>query len=472
MKAGGDYAIEGFGNTYTDYSGVNFPAYPGPPGSNTYPGLTGSVDGTLNCQACHDPKSGAAQANAWMTTPTRAVCGSCHDNVNFASGLNHAGGAQIDDKLCANCHIPQGELEFDASIMGAHTIPARSTQIAGLVAKILKVTNGSAGKAPTVTFTLQDNSGKGVPLSDTNHMDLVMAGPTIDYGNVSFGPDVTTPGYVAEDPTKLAACSNDGTCTYTFQHAIPANAIGTYSIGLEARKVFTLNPGMVNQSTQQVGAANPVFNFSVDGTPVKPRRTVVALANCNNCHAGLSMHGENRNQIEMCVLCHNPSENDASQRPANAGPPQSVNFALMIHNIHTGPLMQSQNRTYVVYGFGGSTSNYEGSAGSVWGNFAKGTSFLFPSMSPSGGVGNTQACHMCHTNNSQELPLQAGLNTVSQPQGPITSMGATTAACTACHGDSAALSHVTANTTAQFGESCEVCHSAGAAFDVNQVHAQ
>src|ERR1039457_6620638 len=68
----------------------------------------------------------------------------------------------------------------------------------------------------------------------------------------------------------------------------------------------------------------------------------VDINKCNGCHSYLSLHGENRNQIEMCALCHNPSENDSSQRPNavvasdKALPPQSVNFALMVHKIHTG----------------------------------------------------------------------------------------------------------------------------------------
>jgi len=40
----------------------------------------------------------------------------CHDNVNFATGVNHPSGPQSDDNRCR--HIPQGELPFDASIMG------------------------------------------------------------------------------------------------------------------------------------------------------------------------------------------------------------------------------------------------------------------------------------------------------------------------------------------------------------------
>src|SRR5205823_3427528 len=111
-------------------------------------------------------------------------------------------GPQAGDNLCANCHIPQGELEFDASILGAHTIPDQSATITGLNFTLVKVVNGGAGQKPSVTFTVRDNSGNGIPMtafkSGSGSLSLTMAGSTADYGYTSFGSDVTTPGYVAE----------------------------------------------------------------------------------------------------------------------------------------------------------------------------------------------------------------------------------------------------------------------------------
>ena len=87
------------------------------------------------CESCHEQKSGAAQADAYLKNPSRAACGSCHDNVNFATGANHVNLPQVSDNQCANCHLPQGELEFDASIKGAHTIPQRVGDAPRLVAQ-------------------------------------------------------------------------------------------------------------------------------------------------------------------------------------------------------------------------------------------------------------------------------------------------------------------------------------------------
>ena len=69
--------------------------------------------------------------------------------------------------MCAQCHIPQGELEFDASILGAHTIPDQSKTIPGLNLTLTKVANGAAGQKPTVTFTVKDNAGNPIPMSSS-----------------------------------------------------------------------------------------------------------------------------------------------------------------------------------------------------------------------------------------------------------------------------------------------------------------
>ena len=45
-------------------------------------------------------RPGAAQADAWLKNPSRAACGSCHDNVNFATGENHVNLPQVDDNQC------------------------------------------------------------------------------------------------------------------------------------------------------------------------------------------------------------------------------------------------------------------------------------------------------------------------------------------------------------------------------------
>jgi len=73
VKAGTPYQIIGFQQSVNDYSTVVFPS------------------DVRNCTICHTPT--AAQAKNYITNQSRAACGSCHDNVDFASGKNHAGEA-------------------------------------------------------------------------------------------------------------------------------------------------------------------------------------------------------------------------------------------------------------------------------------------------------------------------------------------------------------------------------------------
>jgi OmcA/MtrC family decaheme c-type cytochrome len=308
---------------------------------------------------------------------------------------------------------------------------------------------------------VKDNSGAPVPLSSLNNLSLLMAGPTTDYGYTSFGSDVTTPGYVSESATTAAQCGGDGVCTYTFTHAVPAGAHGTFAIGIEGRRTETLLPGTVTQMDVQYGGDNKVAYFSVDGSTVKPRRQVAQIASCNQCHVDLTLHGSNRNDVEMCIFCHNPSNTDGAQRP-NASDPaertkpnQGINFNLLIHRIHTGENLKDSGKNYTVIGRNGSINDF--------------THVRFPLMSPQGGPGDTRNCAKCHINDSQANP--AGVNDVLDPQGYINPAKPISAACIGCHVDSAASSHMLGNTTS-IGESCAVCHSSGSAFDVDKMHAQ
>ena len=115
MQAGTQYQIIGFNQSVTDWSTVALPSDPR---------HCAVLPRTHNGDGRHAGQRVAEE-------PSRAACGGCHDNVNFATGENHVNLPQVSDNQCANCHIPQGELEFDASIKGAHTVPTESATRAG-----------------------------------------------------------------------------------------------------------------------------------------------------------------------------------------------------------------------------------------------------------------------------------------------------------------------------------------------------
>ncbi len=387
-----------------------------------------------NCTTCHAPP--ATQNTTWYTYPSQAACGSCHDNINWTTGEGHPAGVQPDSS-CASCHQPVGDREWDASVQGAHTVPYNSTQLKGLNAEILSVTHTAPGEFPVVQFRITNNDGTVLPPGPfTSNLNLLMGGPTADY---------------AINPYRERAdgATFDGSkCTYTFTHAIPADATGTWAFSIEARRTVNLDPHPNNATTFTEGAMNPVAYASVDGSAPEPRRTVVDLANCNKCHARLALHGGQRLNTEECVICHNPNENDSARRPADAAPPESVDFKRMIHRIHTG---EELTQIYTVYGFGGSVNNFN--------------HVLYP--------GDRRDCLQCHVEGSQQVsenPPPGLLPTVTLRDW-YTPQQHNAAACLGCHDGQAAAAHAY-SMTAPFGEACAACHGEEADFAVDKVHAQ
>jgi OmcA/MtrC family decaheme c-type cytochrome len=407
-----------------------------------------------NCANCHAGRVATqvpTQSDTWFTKPSRAACGSCHDDINWVTGANHAAGAQANDSACASCHVPQGDQEWDAGIKTAHTVPDKSKQLPGLNATILGVTNVGPGKRPTVTFKLTNGDGTIVDpknIGASASLSLLLAGPTTDYGTAQAAPAQP----ISESAT--GASFNGSVATYTFSKAIPATATGTWAVAVQTRRTITLNPSpRQGPATYTEGAVNPVTYVAVtDGAPV-PRRTVVALANCNKCHDRLATtfsHGGQRIAIEFCVFCHNPNADDSPVRPAAANPPESISFKRMIHRVHSGTNL-TQN--YTIYGFGGAVTTFN--------------DVLYP--------GNREVCVQCHTSTSTySLPLDTGtiptitLRDYFSPQGPAT------AACLGCHDNIDAAAHAYLNTVTSpfFGEACASCHGTGKDWDVVKVHAQ
>jgi OmcA/MtrC family decaheme c-type cytochrome len=414
VKAGTPYRIWHRGN-WSDFSNVGFPS---------------GTDELMTCTVCHQ---NAPQANQYMTAPSRAACGACHDDVNFASGQNHVNLPQVNDNQCTQCHITQGPTEFDASVKGAHTVTTRSAQMPGLVFKFVNVTNAKPGQKPTVTFIVNDKSGAPVDISKLSFLNLVLAGPTTDYN-----------GYVSEDVRK--ATSSGGQYTYTFTAAIPANAKGSYAVGIEGYNNYTINPGTVNAATVRDIGFNQVTYFSVDDSKVAARRQVVSQANCNTCHNQLMLHGGIRQNVEYCVVCHNPGVTDVSQR-ASTDTPESINFKTMIHKIHTGEDLKTD---FTVMGHNKSVNNYN----------------------EVGYVGDRRDCTACHLAGTYQVTVPDTLISQVAPRDYINPLPPVTGACLSCHTTKAAAAHAAVNISSTLGESCAACHGPTSDASVDKVHAR
>jgi OmcA/MtrC family decaheme c-type cytochrome len=419
--------IIGNAQSVHDFSGVTYP------------------QDVRNCKTCHEgsvPANKGTQSDVWYTKPSREACGSCHDDINWATGANHPAGAQANDNACASCHQPASAAEFDASIKGAHTIPIKSTQLKGITATVVSVKDLVAGKKPTAVFSLKNGDGTAIDPSKLATFSPIVGGPTSSYSWYRREEGRTTGVFDAAT----------GNFTFTFANALPADASGTWTVSADIRRNATLKRGDGGADIAvQESTINPIKYTAVSGL-LSPRRTVVTTALCNSCHETLSLHGGQRNTTEECVICHNPVENDSARRPANTGAPESISFQRIIHRIHTG---EELTQDFTIYGFGNVPINF---------NEVK-----FP--------GDRRNCAKCHAGNSHLLPLPTGISSVTTLRDYFTPQGPATAACLGCHDGRDAAAHAYLNTVTFPGtnipaEACATCHGTGKDWAVDKVHAR
>lgn len=412
VQAGNPYQIIGYHQTVHDYSEVVF-----------------SQD-IRNCATCHRPDS--PEGDIWMTRPTRAACGSCHDDIVWETGEGHLDTPQLDDSACGNCHIPQGDHEYDTSIVGAHTIPEKSSQLAGLHMEILDVTNASPGVTPTVTFRLTDNEGNFVDPDALDRLSILVGGPTVDYKE-----------YWRESPSGYT--STGDTVTYTMETPFPADASGTYAVSADAYRYVYIDDGSEEGYRVRECAFNPIYYVEL-GTSraVEARRDVVSLEKCNVCHDRLALHGGQRFAMEECVICHHALESDISVRPEEELPEESVHLKWLIHRLHTGHELEND---FTVYGHGGREHNYN----------------------HVGYPGLREYCEACHIEETYYVPLPEGtLDTITK-RDYYSPMKPAAAACLSCHSTVDAAAHAYVS-TAPFGESCASCHGEERDYSVGLVH--
>lgn len=385
-----------------------------------------------NCTTCHD---GGAESDHYKTAPNTAGCTSCHDDVDPALGENHPGRGHADNE-CTECHIPEGD-EFDISVTGAHTIPINSSQIAGMNLEIVNVEGAEPGGALTITFKISDNAGNVIEPAATDRLAVTLAGPTTDYLN--RWTEVIDPELIED--------AGDGNVSYTMTQVIPAEATGTYAVGMEGFVMETIS-GV--DDPVRVSAFNPITYVALDGGEPDPRRQVVDRELCNACHDDLALHGTIRKNTEYCVMCHNPLGTDEAQRPAEDLPPETIHLKVLLHRIHTGEELQD-SQPYIVYGFGGSAHDY--------------SEVVFP--------GNRADCQTCHIEGSYTLPLPADAEPttiVTEAGQEVSSSLPIVSACTSCHDTQAAKGHSELQTTSSGIETCQVCHGQNREFDVAEIH--
>ncbi len=453
------------------------------------PGTTYEIDGTVfaekqddgsvtgvafpraieECLTCH---AEGPTAEFYRTKPSAPACATCHDDVNPSlattdagpPGTNHPPGAYADGQ-CSACHAATQNQEFDISVPGAHVVPAKSAQLAGLNVTISAVSSHAPGQRPTITFTVSDDDG--TPLRDLSALSSLAfnyAGPTTDYvTQLNGNPLGSSPSGTLVGPDAA------GVFQFTPNAALPVDATGTWSLGAEARRTVQLT----SQVSATEAAVNPLVTFTVDDSAPLVRRTVVDNQLCGSCHGELSkdfsVHGGSRNQTDYCVLCHNSQQSDAGRRSrdpaevAAGASNETIDFKVLIHKLHRGADLEQQPN--LVYGFGPNPPGY---------SIHEFSDLLFP--------GDLRICASCHVDDSELIPPYPGtalptLRTQLDPESGAAvpadppQTAPITAVCTACHDSDAAIAHAQTQTAPDGAEACAVCHAEGRDVAVSSAHA-
>ncbi|MGL6223737.1 MAG: OmcA/MtrC family decaheme c-type cytochrome, partial [Steroidobacteraceae bacterium] len=326
------YKIWGYGNYLIDYSHIEFP------------------QDLRNCQTCHqESDADTPQASNWRTTVNIAACGSCHDDVNFATGAGHSTGITATDAQCDQCHGPAST--FNLRPEQVHKVPGLE---AGkkFAFTIVSVSNTAPGQFPVVTFKVTDptnanavyNIHTAAPFTQcaggNSRLSVDVAWSTADYTNYGSGLNPGQP--IQMNP--LNACggssvaNSDGSFTVTSTTAIPANATGSVGVALEGHPALDADgDGVIDRI-----AVTNVHTFKpITGTTATPRRDLVDVARCDQCHKQLTLHGNNRtDDVQVCVMCHNPNATDIGRRVAGSQcvtqlgtDDETVDMKYMIHAI-------------------------------------------------------------------------------------------------------------------------------------------
>ena len=462
------------------------------------PGTFGIRD-VRNCTKCHQ---GGLDSGNWTARPTIEACGSCHVNVNFATGAGHLGGAYSNSSACLLCHTP-GVVDTEVSHRTENLTPNNPTLTTGLDVFEYNITSVTVdNNVPVVEFRITingspltipaDNTGKAIPPSgySTNSSPSFLVAWALpqdnvttpaDYNNLNSPaiPNLTSPtatGNGAGQPPSVQLSKTVSTTTGAVTPGLPltggpsgytARLTGAkFPAGAQMRAVALTGYFTQILGTDNVGRHTPSVVKAVTGDAV--RRTVVKSGyvggqpvGCLECHEIFEGHGGSRvNNVQVCVICHNPnlSSSGRTVNPALPIPQGTIdahgtdplqypeatnNMKSLIHGIHAAPIRDNpfhfvRNRSNGLH-YNWSEVTYPGNLRNCQ-KCHDGVTYD-PDL-PAGQLWSTERITTGITAETRAdiLAARAGMpNSTDLVTSPIT------AACYYCHDDSAAASHFVLN---------------------------
>jgi len=470
-----------------------------------------------NCTTCHQGTDAMA--------PTIEACGSCHTGANFATGVGHTGGIKTNAQ-CAGCH--------DATaIEGYHQSNYATAHNAGLTGAdnfeyvISSVTLTAAGteyQYATIVFQILNN-GTAVNLATGftgTNLTGYLKGPSIGVTYAYAQDGITNPSdwnnYVSTTLSGLKAGTSGTITADAAGTTMTAVLSGATTTALAIPNAATMVTGYIagnfidqNWAAKETAAGRTVSEPTGSARPGKAsiktatgqtaRRTIADTAKCNSCHEQLgtepNFHSGSYN-IVMCGICHNPNRSSSGW---------TASYRAYIHGIHgaskrTVPYTwhaPSATETYAELEYPGklndclqchATGGYDYSASVYTANSGSVMDRMLLSTAATGTFAATSYTASPYvvkdgvTNYGKGYSIANGADT-STPPTVTAATGATlfhtpiTAACSACHDSSSAISHMKSNGGSFYAvrsagttnnESCLVCHGPGKIAAIADVH--
>ena len=275
------------------------------------------------------------------------------------------------------------------------------------------------------------------------------------------------------------------------------NVAGSYTLWMYFSETLRpAAPNIRNTSWRDVANFETSVRFGSDGSA--PMRQVVSEKSCDSCHVVTQAHGGSRQEPHVCFTCHTRGAEDqgvlgtrgakcttATQASDCAGynsgtqacqdtnndavadtcvvikdatPNQSIDFSVMIHQIHFARKLEGYNqRNNIPY------------KGKLQINTSDLSEKLFPM--------DVRNCTKCHGNSDAKCdadnPCGYGQSCLGGTCQNVAYLNPSTRVCLSCHDTGPAYAHAALNTwSGPDGplEACQVCHGDSGEFSVTRAH--